>query len=262
MLRYLRLYASFVRFSFSKSMEFRLDFFFRVVMDVVYYIVNICFYKIIFLHTETLGGWTQSQLMVFVAGFIVVDAVTMTLFANNIWWFPTYVNRGDLDYHLLRPVSTLFVISLRDFAVNSFINLLIAIGIFIWALGQLETPLSLPNIFLYSALILNGSYLHYLVHLALLIPVFWTHSSRGFDGIFYAFAKCSERPDRIFQGWVRKIFVSIFPMCVMVSLPARLALEPFDSAVLANIVLVTVFFTLFVLWLWNRALRAYSSASS
>ena len=33
MIRYLRLYGYFLRFSFSRAMEFRFDFFFRIFMD-------------------------------------------------------------------------------------------------------------------------------------------------------------------------------------------------------------------------------------
>ena len=44
MIRYLRLYGCFLRFSFSRAMEFRLDFFFRVLMDVVWNLVNLGFF--------------------------------------------------------------------------------------------------------------------------------------------------------------------------------------------------------------------------
>ena len=45
-----------------------------------------------------------------------------------MWWLPMLINRGDLDYYLVRPVSTLFFVSFRDFAANSFVNLVIATG--------------------------------------------------------------------------------------------------------------------------------------
>ena len=62
--------------------------------------------------------------MVFVGSVFVADALIMTVFSNNLWWLPIYVNRGDVDYYLVRPVSSLFMLSLRDFAANSFLNLL------------------------------------------------------------------------------------------------------------------------------------------
>jgi ABC-2 type transport system permease protein len=59
MKRYLNLYIHFLRFSFSKAMEFRLDFSFRILMDVIYYIVNIMLFKVLFLHTDLIGGWNE-----------------------------------------------------------------------------------------------------------------------------------------------------------------------------------------------------------
>ena len=138
MLRYLRIYGACVRFSFSRALEFRLDFFFKVGMDVVWLIVNLVFFDVLQRHTPLLGGWDRSQVRVFAAGLFVVDAAHMTIFSSNVWWFPTYVNRGDLDYHLLRPVSSLFFLMMREFAWNSFLNLLISVGVLVWALGGLE----------------------------------------------------------------------------------------------------------------------------
>ena len=124
----------FARFSASKYMQFRFDFFFRIGMDVIYYIINISFYRVLFLHTQFLAGWSEPKMMVFVSGYLLIDAITMTLFTNNQWMLPTYVNRGDLDYYLIRPVSSLFFLSLRDIAINSFVNLVMAAGIMVWAI--------------------------------------------------------------------------------------------------------------------------------
>ena len=112
--RYLRLYLSFVRFSFSRAMEFRVDFFFRVVMDVVFYAMQLAFFTVLYRHTELVGGWDLDQILIFVSGFFLVDALHMTIFASNMWWLPMMVNKGDLDYYLVRPVSSLFFLSLRD----------------------------------------------------------------------------------------------------------------------------------------------------
>ena len=103
-------------------MEFRLDFTFRIMMDVIYYVINIALFEILFLHTPLIAGWTNEQMMIFIGSFLLVDAINMTIFSTNMWWLPYYVNRGDLDYYLIRPVSPLFFLSLREFSANSFIN--------------------------------------------------------------------------------------------------------------------------------------------
>jgi ABC-2 type transport system permease protein len=262
LLRYLRLYAHFVRFSVSRAMEFRLDFFFRIFMDLAYYGVNIAFYQVVFLHTELLGGWNQDQTLVFMAGFLLVDALVMTLFSNNIWWLPIFVNRGDLDYYLLRPVSSLFFLSLRDFAVNSFINLLFAVGILVWALSRVPEPWPAGEVALFAGLLGVGAFLHYCVHLLMILPVFWIHNGSSLHTIFYSFQRFMERPDRIFTGWVRKVLVTVAPFALMASFPARMLIDGLDWWTLAHFAAVVAAFFGLLLLVWNLGLRAYSSASS
>lgn len=262
MIRYLRLYAYFLRFSFSKALEFRLDFFFRVVMDLLYYAVNLAFYLLIYLHTDLLGGWNREEMMVFVAAYLIVDALNMTFFANNMWWLPIFINRGDLDYYLIRPVSSLFFLSLREFAANSFLNLLIAASIMAWALSRLPSPPEPARLLFFLLLLINGAFLYHLVRLLTIIPVFWLHSGRGFEQIFWNLARFKERPDRIFSGWTRRVLLGILPFGLMTSFPARLFLDPFDPILLLHIIVVTALFFIGVVLFWRRGLRAYSSASS
>ncbi len=100
-MRYFKLYIHFLQFSISKALQFRFDFTLRIFMDIVFYIVNILFFKIIYLHVPSLAGLTEAQMMIFIASYLTLDAFIMTFLANNMWWLPTYINRGDLDYYLV-----------------------------------------------------------------------------------------------------------------------------------------------------------------
>lgn len=265
MLRYLRLYAAFLRFSFSKALEFRVDFFLRIVMDVVYYAVNIAFFKILYRHVSALGGWSEDQVMVFIALYLVVDAVHMTIFANNMWTIPMEVNKGGLDYYLVRPVSTLFFVSLRDVAVASFVNLIMAFGILVWAVSlnpQIWLENGAAKLVAIPILLANGVLLHWLMAMLFMIPVFWTHSNRGLTQLYYMLMRFAERPDRIYAGGVRVFVTTILPFALVASFPARLILDAFDPMIALHLVLVTVGLSLIVRWFWGRGLRAYSSASS
>lgn len=266
MLRYLRLYAYCVRFSVMRSLEFRVDFFFRVVMDCLFYLVNFAFYGLLFSATESVGGWSRSEAFVFVAGFCVVDALQMTLFSNNIWMLPLMINRGDLDYHLVRPVNSLFFVSLRDFAVNSFLNLIVAVGLLVWALSAVWAEINIFYLFAFLLMLLNGTFLHFSLHFLTVVPVFWTQSPRGFEEFYWAFSRAMERPDRVFRGWAWRILVSIAPYGLMASFPARVVLDEggfLDKAkIIGWQVGVSMFFLLVISWVWKRGLKAYASASS
>ncbi len=262
MLRYLRLYAYFVRFSISRNMEFRMDFFFRIFMDLVYYGVNLTFFQLVFLHTNLLGGWNAQQMFIFVAGYLTVDALHMTFFSNNVWWLPVLVNKGDLDYYLTRPVSSFFFLNLRDFAANSCINLIFALGIMCWAIFSYPGHFGVTSVLAYFFAIGLGAILYFMVHLLTILPVFWLESAKTLHQIFYNTTRFMERPDRIYQGFTRKVLIFAVPFALMASFPARILLEPFDIWILGQFLGVILLFMGIVFIVWRAGLRVYSSASS
>lgn len=262
MMRYLRLYARFVEFSFSRALQFRLDFFFRIAMDLIYYVFNLLFFEVIYLHAGQFAGWNSAQARVFVGLYILIDALQMTLFSNNTWMLPGLVNKGDLDYYLLRPVSSLFFVSLRDFAANSFVNLLMAATILGWALlsGPVGlTPVTLGLCGLYLAI---GLLLHYSLHMIFVLAVFWTQSGQGFAFLHWTFTRFTERPDRIYTGVLRVLVTTVLPYGIIASFPARLVLEGFHWPVFLKLAGLAIGFFGIVLWMWNRGLKIYASASS
>lgn len=262
MVRYFRLYLCFLRFSFSRAMEFRFDFFFRVAMDIVFYAVHIAFFRIIYLHTGALGGWNLDQMMIFVAGFLFMDALYMTVTANNCWILPFHINGGHLDYYLARPVSSLFFLTFREFAANSFLNLMIAAGILAWALGRYPGELGGVRVSLFLAGLIIGNILHVLLVLNFIIPVFWMQSGEGLREIFFTFTHFSDRPHQIYPNWLQRVLTSILPLALIVSLPAHILFSGLTWGRFLNIAVVLAALWSFTIWFWRRGLRAYSSASS
>ena len=261
-MRYLRLYGYFLRFSFSKAMEFRIDFFFRVVMDLFFYTFQFVFFNIIYLHTPMLGGWNQEQMQLFVATYIFIDAFHMTFFANNTWWFPISINRGDLDYYLTRPASSFFFLAFKEFAANSLLNLIITsflLGHFLWTYPG---ELAFGKLLIFFPLLLNGAFLYFMTFLIFLMSVFWTSSPRGFADVFYAGEKVMHRPDGIFQGYLRRFFLTLLPFSVMASYPIRFLTEDNEISILAQIAGASLLIYSIVFLLWKWGLRNYSSASS
>jgi len=231
-------------------------------MDIFYYAVNILFFKIIYSHTGLLGGWSEQHMMIFVASFLLVDALAMTIFSSNMWWLPILINKGDLDYYLIRPISPLFFLSLREFSANSFINLLMALSFFCYSLFQTQFHTSILDIILLVFLLLNGTLIYYCLQLLMIIPVFWTQSPRGFVDLFYALASSMERPDQIYKGWVRVLFTILLPFSLIASFPAKIFIEQNTLSNLLHIFLVSLLLWILIGLFWKKGLRNYSSASS
>lgn len=262
MIRYLRLYGYFLRFAFSSAMQFRFDFWFRMVMDALYYVIAILTYKTFYLHTPTIGGFNEPQAMVFVGATVLVDALAMAFYTNGIWWIPNFVNKGDLDYYLVRPVSSLFFICFREFSVSSFVNVLMAAGILAHGLYVYPEPIETWKLFYGSFLVLNGAFLMFILRVLFVSPSFWTNSGQGLHAIFFYLRESMERPDKIFYGWVRAILLTALPFALMSSFPTHVFFENFSLLRFLHVVAVTAAFSMVLGVVWHRGLRAYSSASS
>jgi ABC-2 type transport system permease protein len=260
--RYIRIYAALVRFSVSRSMEFRFDFFFRFFMDILYYAVSIAFFKVIFLHTPELGGWSEDETLLFLSMALLVDGIFMTLVAHNMWEIPALINKGELDYLLMRPVKSLFLPLFKKFEVASLLNVLVGLGFFWFALENFQGEFGFLHILSSLLLICLGVVMFVCLRLFAVLPVFWTHSPFGFHMLFEAISSVMERPEVLFRGFTHFVLVTILPFLVITSFPARVFfgdLTVFDLGHMLGVLILLLFAVHFI---WNLGLRSYSSASS
>ena len=260
--RYSRLYAHFVRFSFARALQFRVDFIFRMVMDCVYYAVQLAFFTLLFRHTGLLGSWTIDQVYIFTAAFLLVDAVNMTVLHDNMVSLPALVNRGDLDLLLVRPVSPLFLVSFREVAAASFLNVLIASGLLAWALARYPHPLGGGRILLFLLFLGAGLVVFWAIELSFVVPVFWLHTATATWELFFQVAKYAERPHQLYPAWLQRLLLSALPLGVVVSVPVHVLFEGAPVLRVLHVGAVVATSLLFVRWFWRRGLRAYASASS
>ncbi|MDA8794073.1 ABC transporter permease [Bacteriovoracaceae bacterium] len=231
-------------------------------MDCAFYLIQFIFFDIIYQHTDSIGGFNREQMYIFITSYLFIDALNMTFFANNIWWFPRIVNKGELDYYLIRPVSALFFLSLREFAANSFINLLISFSLVIWSLSNYSGEISTLGIILYFCLLFNGLFIHYILNFFFVLSSLWTNSASGNLDLFYSLSHACERPDLIYQGKIRFLFLYILPFALIASFPVRVLFEKNYSFLILQSLLTSAILFLILIYFWSRGLRRYNSASS
>lgn len=262
MSRYLRLYTHFIKFSLSKAFEFRLDFWIHCALCLIYAGAILGFYKVLYSHTDSIGGWNAHEAQFLIAAWLIVDAIQNAIISSNLEELPLLVNKGSLDYYLVRPVSSLFFVSLREFSAQAWVDVFIAVAVLIGAILNYPEYIPLWKYAVYFLLVLNGVFVFYLIRAVLILPVFWFHNAEGLSLLFWSFHRAGERPDRIYHGVVRTILVSVLPFCLIASFPTRLLIEEWSWNIFLHLVGVTVLLFTLLLVLWQKALRAYSSASS
>ncbi|MBC7659483.1 MAG: ABC-2 family transporter protein [Chitinophagaceae bacterium] len=259
-MRYLRIYLNFMRFAASRALQFRAELGFRILMDIAFYAIFLGFYKIIFSHTPSLGGWTEDQAMIFVSGFMVVDALQMTFFADMYHAFQLLYRQGALDHYLTKPISSWFFVGFRYINFASLANVLISGGILTWAIAHYHGTFHWWSIAVYLMLLMCCAFLYFLVIFSLLMCVFWWENSDAMMAVYFEGVNFASRPHHIFKGFVRGILMTIIPFSVYASVPAQALFEQVGWSSVFHVIGVVLFFLGINLTLWNLGLRRYASS--
>ncbi len=261
-MRYLRLYLHFVRFSFNRALLFRMNLVLHVLMDIGWYATQLVLYTTIFNYTHLLGGWTYDQVLIFVGGVFLVDAIEMAVFDNNLWWLPIFINRGDLDYYLVRPVSSLFFLLLRDFSASSVANVAMAGGFLAWALGRYPGHFDALAWLAYACALAAGVLIFSFCKALFCLAAFWTGSDKGFRAIFGSLQRFGNQPHRIYRGWLGLLLSSVLPFAFIASWPTAALLESSPIRIATSALVVAATLLALLAGVWRMGLARYSSASS
>ena len=113
---YLRVFLTFTRNSLVRDMTFRTNFVLQCISSMSWTLMNLGFYMIIFHHLDDQSlvegaGWQQYEFFVFLATTWIVFSLVQAFFMPNAHEFSELIRTGNLDFALLNPIDTQFLIS-------------------------------------------------------------------------------------------------------------------------------------------------------
>ncbi|MFN3409929.1 MAG: ABC transporter permease, partial [Limisphaerales bacterium] len=261
--RYAGIYAALLRNSLAREMAFKTNFLLWIVVEVLWLALQLCFIGVLYRHTETIGSWTHWQVVLLIGASNFIQQIFHALVLINLSNLSELVRTGKLDFLLLLPVNTRFIVSLRQVDLGSFVNATVAVGVMVYAAGQLglrPTALQLAG---FGALCLLGVAVHYSLMLLLAAVCFWTVKAQGIVWGYYNLFNIARLPDEAFRGAFKVFFTFALPMLLVSNVPVRLLADKLDSAgpVLLLLAVASLCFVVSELG-WRASLRRYTSASS
>jgi ABC-2 type transport system permease protein len=269
---YHRVFATFARNSLVRDMTFRANFLIECISSLSWMFMNLGFYLLVFEYTPSIGpdtGWGKWQFFVFLSTTLFVNSLVEAFFMPNTEEFSEQVRTGGLDFALLKPIDTQFLVSLARVDWSSFSNFIFAIVLMSYSLAQLDYHPTLIAVLLYPLFVLCGVAILYSLMIALGSTSIWLGRNQSLYDFWFYITNFSRYPMEIYRGPLgdplRRIFTFIIPVLVVVNVPARLMAQPFQEGniLLALFTLVaTAACLLGSRWLFNRALESYRSASS
>ena len=263
--RYLYLWFSIFRYSLSRDMEYKTNFIGSLFVDTIYYITWYYFFEVIYSKTTMLGNFDRESILVFLIATFFVDTLFMMLF-DGAGYLREHIRTGSLDFILLRPVNSQFLISFRYIRSYAIVSLLI-LSIILYNILITFHPdsLNILNISLFFISLLMGVLIWYCFEFIIASLTFYFRDFRTGGWLTHEVLKFSMRPDTIYTGLTRKILFSIIPMALVASVPSRLLLSGFtpqnQKYMLAQIIVVLILFMLTRIF-WKVGLKQYESSQS
>jgi ABC-2 type transport system permease protein len=216
--------------------------------------------KVLYSKGYRFHGWTEDESYLVVALFTLMDGVTTSALNPNLSKIVAHVQRGSLDFILLKPVDAQFQLSTRNLTPWGFPNILFAFALMVYAgmriglpayayaLGVL--PVLLAVVILYSLWFAVGT------------TTIWFTKIWNATEVLRAFIEAGKYPMGAYSMGFQFFFTFVLPVAFLTTVPAEIMRGTRSPLfILVEAALAAALFIGSRLF-WKTALRSYTSASS
>ncbi|MDA7950266.1 MAG: ABC-2 family transporter protein [Pirellulaceae bacterium] len=267
-------------------MSFRNNFWLELIAASSWVVMNLGFYILVYQHTEEIGqgsGWHFPEFLCFLATTTLITSVVQAFFMPNAQEFSELIRTGGLDFVLLKPIDTQFLVSFRKVSWSSLGNFVFALGLLgysVWKMTTAETdPLVLSPIIclLYPLFVLLGIVMMYSLMMILAATSIWLGRNQTLYDFWFYITNFSRYPKEIYSGaWglpLQYLFLFVVPILLVVNVPARMLAAPFRHQENPGLWYVEWYLPIFMVGaavvslslsraIFQWALRSYRSSSS
>lgn len=262
--RYGSIYAALWKNSVTRETMFKGNFLLWILVEVLWFALQLSFIGVLYLHTDAIGTWTKWQVVLLVGASHFIQQIYQTFFLINCANLSELVRSGKLDFLLLLPVNTRFVVSLRQVDLGGLVNASFSVAVMIYAAHRIPISPTFGQVFGFGVLCGVGILIHYSLMFMLASISFWTVRAQGIVYGYYNLFQIARMPDEAFgNGVFRAVFTFALPMLLVTNVPVRLLTDKLQSAGPVLLLLgMSVACAIVSEWFWRLSVRRYTSASS
>lgn len=247
--------------SFIADLEYRANYFTRIMTDILWYIAQVMTFEVIYQHTQKIGDWDKYQMRVFLGILFVIDALYMIIIHENLDNISEKVSKGDLDLLLAKPVNSQFMLTLQKANTALFGNLILGASWLVYALNGLN-DFNWYRLLWLIILIPCSLMVIYSIRFMLSATAVIFTRSENLQFLWWQIYKLGMRPDSMYNPFIKYLILTALPVGVIVSIPARALLNPPELTYLLWPLILGPLLIYGTHRFWNFALKFYSSASS
>src|SRR4030095_1007526 len=139
--RYFQIYTALLKNSITRELSFKSNFLLWIFVELLWFGLQLSFIGVLYLHTDHIGTWTTWQGVMLIGKSHFLQQIFQAFFLINCTNLSELIRTGKMDFLLLLPVNTRFLVSLRQVDLGGFVNGASSIAVMAYSLKQLHlTP--------------------------------------------------------------------------------------------------------------------------
>lgn len=262
MKRYFKLISAHFRYCLQRELEFRANVLFWTIMDFIFLGLLVFSVDLIFGQVNSIAGWSKDQILLLVYTASLFEDFQWTVYLQGLGSYSDSVRNGKLDYLLLKPVNTRFLVSFRYFEFDHYLRIVLIGFLLIKQMGVLGINAEISNWLGFSVLFLVGQFIVYNFSFMITTLSFWFIRVFNFNAVYESVTEIGRYPTGIFKGLTKLTLVYFIPAAFVSYYPVMWLLGNRNVELFLLPPVFTLISYLFSHWLWRKGLRHYSSASS
>ncbi len=258
----LKLLSAFLKVNIQMSLAYRTDTVVNVLLNLMWLGWELLSLGIIFNNTETIGGWGFGELVGLLGVFRLVHTLMMALIWPNTEKFNQSIRDGSMDYTLLQPVNSMFLVTFSRITVWRVWDLVLAAALIVIGVnmaGDTTTPLSILT---FGVLTVSGAIVIYSLWIVLIALTFWFTKFDNNVTILQALLDAGRYPVTVYPVWLRILVTFIVPIAVATTVPLQALRGDLTISRALIFFIIGVASFLVASQVWKRGLKQYSGASS
>ena len=260
--KYIKIYSLFLHTSLASELEYKTNIIIDFITAVLSLIGSLFLLSIFFLSTDNLGGWTFEQALIIQGIYTILNGITNTWFNPNLTEIVKHIREGTLDFVLLKPIDSQFLISLKKIAPSGLLEIILGVVLLSYCIGINQIKINLEFLILCIATLFCSIVILYSLWFLISTTTIWFVKTWNATEVLRSFLYIGRFPLNSFSFSLR-IFFSIFvPIAFITTIPSEVFL---GIAKLWEILLELIVSWIFLIVsrrFWLFALKFYTSASS
>lgn len=261
MRRYWQVYRTFFTSSLARELEFRANFFAKILQSVVWIGFFLMILLVVYRNTNSVAGWSKGDSFVLASTIFLMTSISSALFMS-LMEIPQHVRQGTLDFVITKPIDTQFWISTRKFNFDQIGTFIAGIALMLIGLTQTNAHPDIAQWLAYLLLVGSSLAIYYSICLMLMTTGIWLVRVDNLWVLTESLTQVARYPIDIYGQNLRQFFTFGFPLAFIATIPAGQLVRGLDWMLVGIGLAWAIGFLALSRWFWRYALTHYASASS